>query len=400
MRIALIPTPNLHGYSGSRNYGRELAVALARRGHDVHAFLNTAIDLPGVKVHLTGSQLPHPIEEDHHIPRAVFLEDACRIATRVVEEVDAQGWDVVHSFYASFTALAGGNAASVLQVPHVVSCFGRDLNPGMVSHDVHRGLAVAGLALADGVVAASEAVAERVRRLRPDIPLLSLPVGLDVNKLRSQMELGPPADWVQSSDGRVVVALFSSVLPEKRVRWLVEALAPLLQERPDVQLLLVGPLYDGGTGEAASLRRSVEASGLRDRVRIVGRRPHHEIPQWLSLATLAIDARSVPNFSSSALEAVAAGVPCLFSDALRQQFQGVEQRPCAWFGVDDVKGLREEARRLLDDGSARDSLRREAAAWWTTNGARFSLDENSADLIRFYNQARDARAARENAALS
>jgi esterase/lipase len=38
MRIALIPTPNLHGYSGSRNYGRELAVALARRGHDVHAF--------------------------------------------------------------------------------------------------------------------------------------------------------------------------------------------------------------------------------------------------------------------------------------------------------------------------------------------------------------------------
>lgn len=57
----------------------------------------------------------------------------------------------------------------------------------------------------------------------------------------------------------------------------VEAIIDRLQEAPELTLLVVG---DGE--DLPAVRREVEARGLGDRIRLPGRVPHHQIPEWVA----------------------------------------------------------------------------------------------------------------------
>ncbi|MGY1457194.1 glycosyltransferase [Luteimonas sp. A534] len=57
----------------------------------------------------------------------------------------------------------------------------------------------------------------------------------------------------------------------------VEAIIDRLHEAPALTLLIIG---DGA--DLPAVRREVEARGLGDRVRLPGRVPHHQIPEWIA----------------------------------------------------------------------------------------------------------------------
>ncbi len=57
----------------------------------------------------------------------------------------------------------------------------------------------------------------------------------------------------------------------------VRAIIDRLDEAPGLTLLLVG---DGS--DLSAVRQEVQARGLGDRIRLPGRVPHHEVPQWIA----------------------------------------------------------------------------------------------------------------------
>lgn len=57
----------------------------------------------------------------------------------------------------------------------------------------------------------------------------------------------------------------------------VRAIIDRLDEAPELTLLLVG---DGS--DLSAVRQEVQARGLADRIRLPGRVPHHEVPQWIA----------------------------------------------------------------------------------------------------------------------
>ncbi len=95
---------------------------------------------------------------------------------------------------------------------------------------------------------------------------------------------------------------------------LVDAVAPILSDRPDVQLLLVG----GGPDEDA-IRARVEASGVADQIVMPGRVPHEAVPDHYVVTDLLVYPRLRNRLTElttplKPLEAMALGRAVLGSD--------------------------------------------------------------------------------------
>jgi glycogen synthase len=95
----------------------------------------------------------------------------------------------------------------------------------------------------------------------------------------------PPADRAFARElgleGADVVGFIGSFYDYEGLDDLIAAVPLLLKRRPKAQLLLVG----GGPMEAA-LKAQAEATGVADRIRFVGRVPHHEVELYYALIDL------------------------------------------------------------------------------------------------------------------
>jgi glycosyltransferase involved in cell wall biosynthesis len=119
-----------------------------------------------------------------------------------------------------------------------------------------------------------------------------------------------------------------ALIPRKGQGIVVEALKQL----PGATLLLVG---DGP--DRPAIERQVRQSGLGDRVRLLGSRPHSELPALLGAADLMVLPSSSEGLANVWVEALACGTPIV---------------------ITDIGGARE----VLTDGSAGRIVAREPAA--------------------------------------
>lgn len=140
---------------------------------------------------------------------------------------------------------------------------------------------------------------------------------------------------------------------------------------PNSLLVLVGPDMPGHPWDIGPQARAfVTREGLADRVRFVGGVPPADVPDWLRVADVAIQPSHFEAFGTSAIEAMAAGLPVIASDVgglkdfVEPGINGLRvapQRP-----VD----LAEAIGRVLSDGRFRATL----AAGAARTAPRFDVD--------------------------
>ena len=134
-----------------------------------------------------------------------------------------------------------------------------------------------------------------VARGIPSAKVTVIPNAVDVEGF----QLAQPADpallarW--GLQGRTVLGFIGSFYAYEGLDLLVSAMPQLVQQRPDVCLLLVG----GGPQEAA-LKAQVQLLGLTDRVVFTGRVPHAEVNRYYDL----IDLLAYPRHSMRLTELV------------------------------------------------------------------------------------------------
>ena len=137
--------------------------------------------------------------------------------------------------------------------------------------------------------------ADIVARGLPSGKVTVIPNAVDVEGF----QLAQPADpallarW--GLQGRTVLGFIGSFYAYEGLDLLVSAMPQLVQQRPDVCLLLVG----GGPQEAA-LKAQVQMLGLADRVVFTGRVPHAEVNRYYDL----IDVLAYPRHSMRLTELV------------------------------------------------------------------------------------------------
>ena len=123
-----------------------------------------------------------------------------------------------------------------------------------------------------------------------------VPVGVDP-------ELFLPVDGMARTPGMLITTASADVAM-KGLRYLLEAVAKLRTERPEVTLTVIGKAKPGG--ESA---RTIEALGLEDAVTFVSGVTDQRIVELYSEAEVAVVPSLYEGFSLPAIEAMSCGVP-------------------------------------------------------------------------------------------
>ena len=214
-------------------------------------------------------------------------------------------------------------------------------------------------------VSPSTAVAIR-ERLRWTGPVVVVPNGADAS---------PPAVAGVARADRPRVVCVGRVTRHKRVDLVIDAVARLRAERPDLRLDIVG-----GGPDVESVRRLVDERGLNDMVTVHGHLPAAERDALLAAAWLHVSASWGEGWGLVVVEAAAAGLPTVAFDVdgLRD---AVRPGRTGWLvdeGEDPAQNLAAGLDRALDSLATPGEPERRAAEcrrWsdsfrWTDTGRR------------------------------
>ncbi|MEP7190219.1 MAG: glycosyltransferase, partial [Roseiflexaceae bacterium] len=160
---------------------------------------------------------------------------------------------------------------------------------------------------AEGVVAHSHYVLDRVAALRPNMPAALTPMGVPlppaILRDHARARLGLPPD-------ALILASFGHINPYKRVEAALRAVKALRASRPDLRYLLVGsisPSYD--------VRAAIARAGLEDSVTVTGYVDRATFEDYVAAADICLNLRhpTAGETSASLLRLLGAGKPTLVS---------------------------------------------------------------------------------------
>jgi glycosyltransferase involved in cell wall biosynthesis len=221
-------------------------------------------------------------------------------------------FDVIDAHFSYPDGLAGALLGRVLGCPVLVTLRG--------SHDLRQAASTLrrfqvrlALRLATRVVAVSRSLAEFATGLGvPRDRVHVVANGVDAGRFdradrgAARRALGLPAD-------RCIVLAVGNLIEGKGHHHVLDVLPELIARRPDLLHVVVGGAA-AGEGYRRQLDELVRRHGLEDHVRLVGSRPHDEIPRWLAAADLFCLATRAEGWCNAITEALACGVPVVTTD--------------------------------------------------------------------------------------
>ncbi|MGY4642337.1 glycosyltransferase [Cellulomonas sp. URHB0016] len=367
MRIAMVsehasPLATLGGVdAGGQNvHVAALASALARAGHQVDVYtrrddpgLPDRVQLvPGVDVLHLDAGPPRPVPKDDLLPYIPELGE------RLAAAWAAHGTpDVAHAHFwmSGLAALAAAETTGVpvAQTFHALGTVKRRHQGDKDTSPLGRVAAEASVARRADVVVATctDEVAELARMGVPPAHVRVVPCGVDVDHFRPD---GPRDEERAPRRARFRLLCIGRLVERKDVEATVRALAAL----PDTELVVAGgPAEEdlAHDAEAARLLDVAAALGVQDRVHLVGRVDHGDLPALVRTADLVVATPWYEPFGIVPLEAAACGVPVVGSavggllDTVRDGVTGLLVPPR------DVAALTRAVRALLDAPSTRAS---------------------------------------------
>lgn len=371
MRISMVsehasPLAVLGGEdAGGQNvYVAALSQELARRGHRVVVHTRRSdpdvprrVDFaPGVVVDHVDAGPAHVIPKDDiwpHVPD--FAEDLRR-------QFAMDRPDLVHShFWMSGIAALQATHGTRLPVAHTFHAHGRVKRRHQGDADTSpEGRLAAEQQIvdrADRIIATCSEEAFELRAMGRDMHRVSVvPCGVNLDNFT---QAGAVADLPRRARHRIVTV--SRLVPRKGVDIVIRGLAELT----DTELLVVGGPAEQDLPqdpEVQRLRAVADEVGVADRVRFLGSRERHEVPEVLRASDVLVTTPWYEPFGIVPLEAMACGLPVVtaavggMTDTVVDRVTGIHVPPR------DPDAVARALRPLLDDPEWRRDLGRAGMA--------------------------------------
>ena len=164
-----------------------------------------------------------------------------------------------------------------------------------------------------------------------------VPVGVDP-------ELFRPIPGIQR-DPNQIISTASADVAMKGQRYLLEALAKLRTERPELKLILIGRLKEGSAAQ-----RTIEQLGLHDAVSFVSDVTDERIVELYNESAAAVVPSLYEGFSLPAIEAMSTGCPLVATTGgAIPEVTGADGETCIAVVPGDSEALAAGIRRALDD---------------------------------------------------
>ncbi|HET6994356.1 MAG TPA: N-acetyl-alpha-D-glucosaminyl L-malate synthase BshA [Chitinophagaceae bacterium] len=350
MRIGIVCYPT---FGGSGVLATELGKALAQKGHHVHFITYQQ------PVRLSGF-IPNIFYHEVQVPTYPLFDYPpyeTALASTMVDVIKNNNLDLLHVHYAIPHASAAYMAKKILEgegkhIPVVTTLHGTDIT--LVGRDKTYAPVVAfSINQSDAITAVSNDLRDETRKtfhIEKDIEVIYNFV--DVERFNRK-----PIDAfkkVIAPGGERILLHASNFRKLKRVQDVVKIFYEVQKKMPS-KLLFVG---DGPERQSAEeLARSL---GIDDEIRFVGKQEQME--DILAIADLFLLPSEYESFGLAALEAMAAGVPVISSNAGGLKEINIDGETGYMAHVGDVLSMSRKALDILKDDDTLNLFKKQAAA--------------------------------------
>lgn len=180
--------------------------------------------------------------------------------------------------------------------------------------------------------------------------------------------------------GKYGIGIFGRVRHQKGVDILVRAAIPLLKNYPDFTVIVCGETTSNNTSFEQELKGEIDAAGLADRVKFIGKQPFSELPKLFRAMSIVAALSRNEGFGLTVLEAMASGNPVIASEAgawkdiVRDGVDGFIV-PC-----DDAVATQEKLDKMMSDPENLIKMGKQARQHVCAN---FTLEREARDLCAF-----------------
>ena len=336
MNIAIVCYPT---FGGSGVVATELGLALARKGHQVHFITYSypvRLDFLEMNIHF------HEVHVEEY-PLFHYQPYELALSSKMAYVVKTYNIDILHVHYAIPHAYAGYMAKQMLkregiEVPMITTLHGTDITL-VGNHPTYKEAVTFSINESDVVTSVSESLKRDTLRLfnvDKDIKVIPNFIGLQKTE-----RVSPCKRSVMASADELIVTHISHFRKVKRVDDVVRVFYGIQQQLP-AKLIMVG---DGPEREIAD--QLCKDLGIKKRVLFLGNTS--DIDRILCFTDLFLLPSESESFGLSALEAMAAGVPVVSSNAgglSEVNEEGVSGYLCS---IGDVQTMAEKAIYILSD---------------------------------------------------
>ncbi|TMI70092.1 MAG: N-acetyl-alpha-D-glucosaminyl L-malate synthase BshA [Bacteroidetes bacterium] len=349
MRIGIVCYPT---FGGSGVLATELGKALAQKGHHVHFITYQQ------PVRLSGF-IPNIFYHEVQVPTYPLFDYPpyeTALASAMVDVIKNNNLDLLHVHYAIPHASAAYMAKKILEaegktIPVVTTLHGTDIT--LVGRDKTYAPVVAfSINQSDAITAVSNDLRDETRKIfhiEKEIEVIYNFV--DVERFNRK-----PIDAfrkVIAPEGERILLHASNFRKLKRVQDVVKIFYEVQKKMP-AKLLFVG---DGPERQAAEeLARSL---GIGEEIRFVGKQEQME--DILAIADLFLLPSEYESFGLAALEAMAAGVPVVSSNAGGLKEINIDGETGYMAHVGDVLSMSRKALDILKDDDTLNVFKKKAA---------------------------------------
>ena len=336
MNIAIVCYPT---FGGSGVVATELGLALARKGHQVHFITYSypvRLDFLEMNIHF------HEVHVEEY-PLFHYQPYELALSSKMAYVVKTYNIDILHVHYAIPHAYAGYMAKQMLkregiEVPMITTLHGTDITL-VGNHPTYKEAVTFSINESDVVTSVSESLKRDTLRLfnvDKDIKVIPNFIGLQKTE-----RVSPCKRSVMASADELIVTHLSNYRKVKRVDDVVRVFYGIQQQLP-AKLIMVG---DGPEREIAD--QLCKDLGIKKKVLFLGNTS--DIDRILCFTDLFLLPSESESFGLSALEAMAAGVPVVSSNAgglSEVNEEGVSGYLCP---IGDVQTMAEKAIYILSD---------------------------------------------------
>lgn len=337
MKIGIVCYPT---YGGSGIVATELGMDLAERGHEVH-FISTSLP---ARLNITMSNISfHKVNVETY-PLFEFQPYSLALSSLIVNIVQTHGLDLLHVHYAIPHAYAAYFAKQILadkgiNLPVVTTLHGTDITL-VGSHPAYKSAVEFSINKSDKVTSVSESLKRETYEffnVTNDIHVI--PNFID-NTQFEECSSCDCRDDIADSKEKVVIHV-SNLRKVKRIADVISVFYEI-QKEVNAKLIIVG---EGPEWERTSAQ--INALGISDKVKSLGK--VNDLYNVLCSADLFLLPSEKESFGLAALEAMAARVPVISSNAGGIPEVNINGETGFVLPIGDVKGMAEKAIMLLKD---------------------------------------------------
>lgn len=303
MKIAIVCYPT---FGGSGVVATELGLALAEQGHEVHFITYkqpVRLDLLSKNIHFHQVSVPE-------YPLFHFQPYELALSSKLVDMVKLHKIELLHVHYAIPHAYAGYMAKQMLaaegiHIPMVTTLHGTDITL-VGNHPFYKPAVTFSINNSDIVTSVSESLKEDTLKLFDITKEINVvPNFIDIPKRIPPVTKCPRGLMAEKHEK--IVTHVSNLRPVKRVPDVIEIFDQIQQKVPS-KLIIVGDGPDREVCEKLAARK-----GIENKVVFLGN--SNEVDKILCFSDLFLLPSEKESFGLAALEAMAAGVPVISSNA-------------------------------------------------------------------------------------